>query len=119
MLEIGGFFGINTDLRINPNSIPHTVQIRMTLNHVYVNRVFSKIKCATLPQWHNCMCVMRIVDLCGQHVYDALTSNHKAKKHAWLVPIGSVHMCHLFGKTLGNLDPPASRPCVRFTLTEY
>ena len=25
MLEIGDFFGINTDLRINPNSIPHTV----------------------------------------------------------------------------------------------
>ena len=24
MLEIGDFFGINTDLRINPNSIPHT-----------------------------------------------------------------------------------------------
>ena len=24
MLEIGDFFGINTDLRIDPNSIPHT-----------------------------------------------------------------------------------------------
>ena len=25
MLQIGDFFGINTDLRIDPNSIPHTV----------------------------------------------------------------------------------------------
>ena len=25
MLEIGGFFGINTDLQIDPNSIPYTV----------------------------------------------------------------------------------------------
>ena len=27
MLEIGDFFGINTDLKINPNSIPYPVQI--------------------------------------------------------------------------------------------
>ena len=25
LIEIGGFFGINTDVRIDPNSIPYTV----------------------------------------------------------------------------------------------
>ena len=43
MLEIGDYFGINTDLRIDPNSIPHTGK-----NNSY--NISSVTRLSKLPQ---------------------------------------------------------------------
>ena len=45
MLEIGAFFGINTDLRINPNSIPHPAidlfKFFAVTSHYFVGHYFA------------------------------------------------------------------------------
>ena len=46
MLEIGDFFGINTDLRIDPNSILHTVQ---GVSVSYTNKAI--LWCISLACW--------------------------------------------------------------------